>query len=578
MSSIKNALFRLAKLFPRRLQIRIKEVQLSRMTAQRLASGHPYDFPVASPLTGFDRPFLGTADAGFFSRLYQAPHYVLRTMVARYPELFMVEVVNGSRHDGTVTMDVEGDVVFPLAIDEPTARLEVETPSGLTAVREMPRDRFKYLTVHGGGPVRFTSSSSFVVGRPIAMTCTQRNPCKLVLCLFVDGLSDLTVLGPDILEAAMPRTFEFFAAGSIFTDHHATSEWSLPGVATLWSGLHTHRHGLFHPEARHVLGTDYPTLGDTFHAAGYLTFQAGGNWRSSPAYGYAKGFDRSIYQKQMDVTNVTHCFKEHWRAFPERDHFVWLGLFDLHHVLYAVPDISVQVRASRAMHERRSQAGVKSVFAEYDAARTDTYLRQLARLDCYLQEIYDFISTRYHEDEILVTLCSDHGQAYLTADRHVLSAARTRVPWMVRGRGVPAGRFDELTDNTDILPSLADLIGVELVPHVGHGNIPRAFGGAEGKVYVLAESLFPGQTYKVAIRDHLRECRLESEYPIDPGGKIRLGTLGIEVKARNGAGVPDDPAFANSCKDIVNHKVAEWNQSGRLVTGLRDGSRRRRLL
>ena len=55
---------------------------------------------------------------------------------------------------------------------------------------------------------------------------------------------------------------------------------------------------------------------------------------------------------------------------------------------------------------------------------------------------------------MIVTLVSDHGQAFVSDDQHPLSLARTKVPWYLYGEGVPKQDSYELTENVDVFETL----------------------------------------------------------------------------------------------------------------------------
>ena len=127
-----------------------------------------------------------------------------------------------------------------------------------------------------------------------------------------------------------------------FKNNFSNAEWTLPSVPSFFSGGRQQFHGFYDPKSNHTIGKDFQILSEIFHDNEYLTFQANGNWRVSPSYGYIKGFDRTIYKKEMNISDVIHSFFEHLRTFSDRDNFVWLTLMDVHHLLNVIPDISSQ--------------------------------------------------------------------------------------------------------------------------------------------------------------------------------------------------------------------------------------------
>ena len=63
----------------------------------------------------------------------------------------------------------------------------------------------------------------------------------------------------------------------------------------------------------HVIGQGYNILSEYFQDEGYFTFQACGDWRKSPSYGYVKGFDRTIYQSATMGSLCNDIIFSFWR-------------------------------------------------------------------------------------------------------------------------------------------------------------------------------------------------------------------------------------------------------------------------
>ena len=103
---------------------------------------------------------------------------------------------------------------------------------------------------------------------------------------------------------------------------------------------------------------------------------------------------------------------ENVRAFKNRDHFAWLSFFELHRINEGLnPDISVQVNKTLKSIEKEEKHE-KSVRVKYDENKIQRYVEEIRRLDYYLKVIYDFIEENYSNDEILISLFSDHGQSF----------------------------------------------------------------------------------------------------------------------------------------------------------------------
>ena len=88
-----------------------------------------------------------------------------------------------------------------------------------------------------------------------------------------------------------------------------------------------------------------------------------------------------------------------------------MTLFDLHHFVDGIPDLSLQKEYSINQFNFHEDLSIKSVFRQQNV-KAERYKLDIYRLDFYLNILYSFILSNYKEDEILISLCSDHGQRF----------------------------------------------------------------------------------------------------------------------------------------------------------------------
>jgi hypothetical protein len=571
IKAILKAIYTVLPLPPRARLIAMNLYQA--MRAKRIYTS-PDQFPL-NYLEDTDAPIFGESEKeGFFYRYYQEKAKMLgygpmEDSFVDPEELFgnRYEIVYGSMIDGnTATIELSEDAVIPLSVEDARDELEVTVDEqGSTKLRNLPPRRFHYFSGDQGSRYTFGAEGNFVLGKAIPTKQKTEHKKKLVLVLFVDGLASPLTIDESLDDSLMQHTSDFFQGGLKFRNHFSNGEWTLPSVPSFFTGMRQQKHGFFGPQANHVIGTSGPILSEVFKANDYLTFHANSNWRVSPAYGYVKGFDRTVYKKEMGVSEVTQTFLEHMRAFPDRDHFAWLTLVDAHHILRTIPDVSSQVANSTGAHRVTPwydpDNTKKSVFVSRDEDLTEIYVNEIKRLDYYLQVIYDFVERTYSDDEILVALVSDHGQAFLTSDQHPLSLARTKVPWMLRGGGIPKGDAWEFTENVDLYNSLIDCCELTPEEHVVDSQIPCVLGGTTEREFAFSESIYPGQTFKAVFRDSVCECRFESGEKVLPNGII-IGEMALENVTKF---AEIDEVELQSCIDryesIAKSKAREWNSN-----------------
>ena len=96
---------------------------------------------------------------------------------------------------------------------------------------------------------------------------------------------------------------------------------------------------------------------------------------------------------------------------------------------------------------------------------------------------------------------------------------------------MPAGIVaDELTSLADIYPTLGALCGFPVAEDID-GNLPAVFGGKERDA-VYSMSMFPGQTYKLAVRTHDHTLRLETQEKVDEDGTVDFADARVGIYPR----------------------------------------------
>lgn len=442
---------------------------------------------------------------------------------------FKTEIVQGRRYAGGDWHEI--DCVVPSAVPyaitgddmfnhRSGGEIEFQCPEGRFTFGNLVAERFYYLPIKVPGKIAFRSKHDLIIGEPLPLVQAVPHKRKLVLVLFLDNLGwGLTEQVP--LEESMPQLARYFSKGCVFDNYFVNSNWTLPSVATLFSAQPLARHKMFHPTADHVVGTGYQTLAEMFQRDDYLTFQACGNGRKSPRYGYAKGFDRTVYRNQLSMSDVLDSYMSHMQAFPDRDCFAWLSIFDLHHPMGLLPDVAVQINTPLEGHDYRTDHEKSPLQLNRDDGRTIRYLAEMKRVDARLAPLLRWIEDTYDDDEIVVAAVSDHGTTFVTDDTKPLTSERCHGAFMLRGGGIPAGRSDEFVQSMDLMPTLVELCGI---PFDGHtkGRLPEALGGPLARRYAYSEIMYPAAPYTAVVRDGEFTFVLETVAPVSDAGKIDL--------------------------------------------------------
>ena len=517
----------------------------------------PDHFPM-NYVENINLPIFGNSDReGYFYRYYQEKE-IIHHLSPEDLFNYKYEIIYGTYYKNeTFTFKCKEDSVLPISLESYKDVLKITCNNQLTdEIKNLPPKRYQYFKANKNLKYSIESNKGIVIGKPIAVKQKNKHKKKLVLCIFIDGLVDSSEMGKFKDEQLMPHTAAFFKSGTRFRNHFSNAEWTLPSVPGFFTGNRQQTHGFFAPEGNHIIGKNSKILSEIFQEDGYLTYQGCGNWRKSPAYGYVKGFDRTVYKKELSANEIIFSFLEHMRAFKDRDNFVWLTFMDIHHLLKVIPDVSNQMDNNiyvTPWYDPDKQE--KSVFTSKDDKLIDIYINEIKRLDYYLKIIYDYLRETFKDDEMIVTLVSDHGQALVSEDKHPLSLARTKVPWYLHGEGVPKQDSYELTENIDVFETLLKYSDLQNSENNYDSKMPVTLGGNVERKYVLSQSIYPGQTYKAVIRNKNCEYRYESKLIVSNDGLIQGS---IELKSESCINKKKS-LEKGYCKKIVLEEINKWN-------------------
>lgn len=430
-----------------------------------------------------------------------------------------VEIFQGSIQK-RYTYTCMNETIIPIMVREKNEKVEIIYNQELHTLTELKPECFYYYKFPKGSSVDIQSKTDLVLGKPINQAIDAEKP-KLILNIFVDGLSQY-FLNQEGLENVMPNTAEFFRKGSICTEAYSVGEWTYVSVANYFTGKYTMNHRQFHPEFNSKVLHHQPIFSETFQKEGYFTTKIDGNWRCCPLYGYAKGFDRTLYRHGyygMDTREVISETLEHLYAFPAQNHFMWICLFDLHDIAEEwKTSIGTQTHLE-AKDNIIHSTEQKSVYKEYDRYKVKQYGSQLRKIDMYLYSLYKYIEQNFHDNEIVISLISDHGQSFLKDTENYLDVHRTHIPMMFRGKNIPVGICDEIVQSTDLFPIISHCLGMKgTFKH--DGNVAKYFGGQKDREYALAETLFPNKPYQIIFFESDIKIRFKSVENCTADGRI----------------------------------------------------------
>lgn len=428
---------------------------------------------------------------------------------------FKSELVKGETSHSKKKYRTKGPVVIPISkIDNsPSIVIKVNGEKYKFTKDMLKINQYHYIRITEPGDIEISPDSEIFIGDLIELE-PEKKPVKLFLKIFVDGLS-YNYLEENGLKEVMPNTYEFFGKGFISKNCYTTSEWTLPSKSSINTGVYATKHKMLQPNHIFTFRDSQKLLAEYFQEQGYYCTNICTNWRTTPALGYHRGFDRMIYQNflgGMDGKEVVMETIEHLMSFDKTNNFMTISLMDLHNVPDEIENhLFSQVNTDIKDRIYKNKIGSTSVQTKYDESKVAKYREEIKRVDGILNVLYGNILKNYGEDEFVITLHSDHGQSFLEDEFSLLSDNRLKVPFMMRGRNVPAGQSKELIETVDILPSILNSCELELPKNID-GRLPKFFGGSVERNSTFTQIIHPNQTYKVSIHEEGVSYFLETKH------------------------------------------------------------------
>lgn len=334
---------------------------------------------------------------------------------------------------------------------------------------------------------------------------TTSRAAPSVLVLLVDTLR-ADRLGSYGATPSPSPTFDRLAEGGLlFEEVVAQSAWTMPSVASIFTGLHPSSHGMGGmPESGAKSGSTtettegsdpsylsdgLQTLAAQAQAAGITTIGVSSNPLISRGTNLARGFETFVefgfdggWRRAEEINGI---FLEWLR---ENGRYRFLGY--LHHMdvhdPYEPPD-GYRPAAPEGIRRRIARGDIgriaKKIGAGEDArltARELDYLRQLydAQIrywDEQLARLLEALSAAGVLETTVVIVTSDHGEEFLEHGRlkHAvhLYDELVKVPLVMSGPAVGRGRVFKQAQGIDLFPTIAGLLGVDVPPGLPGQNL-----------------------------------------------------------------------------------------------------------
>lgn len=486
----------------------------------------------------------------YFCGIYDS--FELSLYAGEYPKnlmLYKTEMLKQLYCGNGFSFKLTTESLVPVLIEQNNAIVEIQQcENKKISISISNKLHFNYFRIKEG-KINIHSDKKMCIADIISLQHKNQNK-KLVISLFVDGLSQL-IINKYGLENIMPYTYNFFKKGMICNNAFTSSDWTLPSLASMISGLYPENHMMIDPDVNVKYQIDQKLLFEYFKDKGYHTTIISGDWRATCAtYDSIRGVDRYVAKHQncgFRTEDVLVNALDSLEMFKDTDQYIWIGTGDLHDI---ADEISLPAVIQAEMELDDFQIGEKSktsVKQKYNTNKIKNYIKAAKYIDSKLQVLYEYIENNYKDDEFVISLFGDHGQAYVVKPTEFhLSRGISNIGFMTRGGGI-SGVSDEYINIVDYTNIITKLAGMNDIDINSEGKLPKTYGGSTENKFAITETIHPGDPYMIAIHSKEYIFYMKSDSNVTDYGKIDMSSYNTKLLDHVGNEIFDE--------DIVNKLV-----------------------
>lgn len=283
------------------------------------------------------------------------------------------------------------------------------------------------------------------------------------------------------VDADTPWIDALAARGTRFERAYAHVPITLPSHVTMMTGLLPPRTGV-HANGQDATAPGVRFVAESFRDAGFRTVAAVGGFPVASAFPVARGFetfdDRFVDRRnpaalERRADAVVDAAVAALSGEDDRRTFLWVHVFDPHDP-YEPPEPWATTHAA------------------------DPYQGEIAAVDAALARLAHRLEPVLPAAETLWCVVADHGEALgdhgEPTHGFFLYEPTVRVPWILAGPGIPAGRVVGTAVGTvDVAPTLLSAAGLETP--AGLDGRDRGAGPADDPPPVYLETELPRRNY-----------------------------------------------------------------------------------
>jgi arylsulfatase A-like enzyme len=300
-----------------------------------------------------------------------------------------------------------------------------------------------------------------------------------VVVIVIDTLRADMVGAFGSIDGLTPHIDQLAAESVVFSQTYASSSWTLPSCASLFTGLFAPSHGVEKSLqtvgkvlAQDALPQEHSTLAERLHKLGYYTIGLVTNQHLQPEFGFSQGFDEYEIRPWQRGSWLTGQVSRSIRAWRKRaPFFLYLHYIDPHEPYDIHRTTPLDLNDEKILEQALEQSGQGNIAVEQSQVtkknprfyvRKALYKGEVKYVD---QQVGKALKTLSLSDEDLLIITSDHGEGFLEHGRlghgNTLYGEAVRVPLLIR---FPKKRFggrvvEQPVSLVDILPTVMGTCG-----------------------------------------------------------------------------------------------------------------------
>lgn len=304
-----------------------------------------------------------------------------------------------------------------------------------------------------------------------------------------------------------PNLDAFAAGGMVWERTESQNAWTVPSVASLFTGVDPQAHRTLNFKVGEKLATDtmslqHDTISESFKAAGYGTAAFVKSTVISTSKGFSQGFDtfqvvggkdQAWGYSARDLNDAAIPWLT-TQATSGKPFFAYLHFMDPHSPYKAPEPYYSKYKGSYAGKMDGAHVQLEDAFKAGTVTAADwehelaLYDAEIEYFDAEFGRLWSELKKVGADKNTVVVLVADHGEAF-GEHKNVfhgnLYQENIHVPVILRGPGIKAGRMKAWAQLVDVAPTLAELFALPKGKGWQGKSMVGAMGGGAGHSDVI---------------------------------------------------------------------------------------------